>query len=76
MIEKENLEISLAGKSLQQKFDKLAEQRDLEIEAGKEKIDEQMRFKLQEAHLVTGQLEWLLDISEKLQVNIEKLSKE
>ncbi|PTX43167.1 putative membrane protein (TIGR01666 family) [Christiangramia gaetbulicola] len=76
MIEKENLEISLAGKSLQQKFDKLAEQRDLEIEAGKEKIDEQMRFKLQEAHLVTGQLEWLLDISEKLQVNIEKLNKE
>ncbi len=76
MIEMENLEISLAGKSLQQKFNKLAKQRDLEIEAGKEKIDEQMRFKLQEAQLVTGQLDWLLDISEKLQVNIEKLNKD
>ncbi|WP_257710616.1 FUSC family membrane protein [Gramella sp. MT6] len=76
LIKKEELEISNAGKSLQQKFDKLAEQRDLEIEAGKEMIDEKMRFKLQEAHLVTGQLEWLLDISEKLQVNIEKLKKE
>ena len=38
------------------------------------KIDKNTRLKLQEAHLVTGQLEWLLDISEKLQENVEKIN--
>ncbi len=76
IIKKENLEISDAGRSLQQKFDKLARKRDLEIQAGKEQIDKHMRYKLQEAHLITGQLEWLLDISEKLQENLEKLNAE
>ncbi|SDS41624.1 FUSC family protein [Christiangramia echinicola] len=75
LIENTSKEISLAAKSLHEKFDKLAQQRDLEIKAGKNQIDKDMRFKLQEAHLVSGQLEWLLDISEKLQVNVSKLNK-
>lgn len=68
-------EISEAGRSLQMKFDELAQERNLEIEAGKKDIDDNMRHRLQEAHLITGQLEWLLDISEKLQVKVEKLNK-
>ncbi|TRO67549.1 FUSC family protein [Christiangramia sabulilitoris] len=74
LIRKKSEEITNAGKALQDKFDKLAEKRDLEIKAGKQKIDRQMRFQLQEAHLVTKQLEWLLDISEKLKLNMEKLN--
>ncbi|HKJ49673.1 MAG TPA: FUSC family membrane protein [Christiangramia sp.] len=76
IIETETKEISNAGKSLHEKFDKLAQQRDREIKAGKNEIDKNMRFKLQEAHLVTGQLEWLLNLSEKLQVNVGKLNTE
>ena len=76
IIETETKEISNAGKSLHEKFDKLAQQRDREIKAGKNEIDKNMRFKLQEAHLVTGQLEWLLNLSEKLQVNVGKLNSE
>ncbi|WP_231896407.1 FUSC family membrane protein [Gramella sp. MAR_2010_147] len=68
-------ETSKAGESLHRKFDELANERNVEIKAGKEKIDEQMRLKLQEAHLVTGQLEWLLDISEKLQDNVGSLNR-
>ncbi|WP_238388472.1 FUSC family protein [Christiangramia aestuarii] len=64
-----------AGKSLHEKFDKLAQQRDREIKAGKKQIEASMRLKLQEAHLVTGQLEWLYDISGKLQENIGRLDK-
>lgn len=71
--EKEYSEIAGAGKSLQNKFDKLAQERDQEIKAGKEQIDKSMRLKLQETHLVSGQLEWLLNISEKLQLNVEKI---
>ncbi len=74
VIEKENLEISRARKSLQKKYDKLTDARDLEIKAGKTEIDRNTRLKLQEAHLVTGQLKWLLDISEKLQENVEKIN--
>ena len=73
VIEKENLEVSRARKSLQKKYDKLTDARDLEIKAGKTEIDRNTRLKLQEAHLVTGQLKWLLDISEKLQENVEKI---
>ena len=65
-----------AGRSLHKKFDKLAQQRDLEIEAGKVEIEEGLRLKLQEAHLVTSQLEWLFAISEKLQDNIGQIKKE
>lgn len=68
-------ETSEAGRSLHLKFNKLAKERDLEIEAGKRDIDEDMRNRLQEAHLITGQLEWLLDISEKLQEKVERLNK-
>lgn len=74
MIQNETGKISDAGKALHEKFDKLAEIRDQEILAGKEQIDKSMRFKLQEAHLVTKQLEWLLDISGKLKSNIKKLN--
>ncbi|MCB7480094.1 FUSC family protein [Christiangramia sediminis] len=73
-LEKGINETTKAGKSLHKKFDNLARERDIEIKAGKEQIDEPMRFKLQEAQLVTGQLEWLLDISEKLQENVERLN--
>ncbi|MBT8296529.1 MAG: FUSC family protein, partial [Gramella sp.] len=73
LVKNKKEEISNAAKALHDKFDKLAEQRDLEIKAGKDQIDISMRFKLQEAHLVTKQLEWLLDISEKLKVNTGKL---
>ena len=62
-----------AGRSMQGKFQELAQQRDLEIEAGKKEIDDIMRLKLQEAHLVTGQLEWLHDISKKIQENVSQL---
>lgn len=72
--EKPDDQVSEAGKSLHKKFDILAEERDTEIKAGKEKIDKEMRLRLQEAHLVTGQLEWLLDISLKLKDNVQKLS--
>ena len=62
-----------AGKSLHEKFDKLARQRDLEIKEGKKEIDTSMRLKLQEAHLVIGQLEWLYNISGKLEENMGRL---
>lgn len=66
-------EISEAGRSLREKFDKLAKARDKEIEAGKIQIEKDTRHQLQEAHLITSQLEWLLDISEKLQEKTERL---
>ncbi|MCM8570180.1 FUSC family protein [Gramella jeungdoensis] len=66
-------QISNAAKSLHQKFDLLAEERDKEIEAGKRNIERKTRYLLQEAYLITGQLEWLLDISEKLQEKVNRL---
>ncbi|GGG42291.1 membrane protein [Christiangramia forsetii] len=75
ILEKSHDEISEAGQSLHRKFDKMAEERDIEIKAGKNQIDEQMRLNLQEAHLVTGQLEWLLDISGKIEDNVKRLNK-
>ncbi|MFV8225880.1 FUSC family membrane protein [Christiangramia aquimixticola] len=66
--------VTEAGKSLHQKFDKLARERDLEIASGKERIDEDTRLRLQEAHLVTGQLEWLMDISEKIKENVSRIT--
>ncbi|WP_298247182.1 FUSC family membrane protein [uncultured Christiangramia sp.] len=71
--EKEHEGISKAGKALHRKFDEMATERDREISEGKAQIDENTRLNLQEAHLITGQLEWLLDISEKLEINTEKL---
>ncbi|WP_299155494.1 FUSC family membrane protein [uncultured Christiangramia sp.] len=72
--EKEHEGISKAGKALHRKFDEMATERDREISEGKAQIDENTRLNLQEAHLITGQLEWLLDISEKLEINTEKLT--
>ena len=72
--EKEHEGISKAGKALHRKFDEMATERDIEISEGKAQIDENTRLNLQEAHLITGQLEWLLDISEKLEINTEKLT--
>ena len=63
-----------AGKALHRRFDEMATERDKEISEGKAQIDDDMRLNLQEAHLITGQLEWLLDISEKLEINTEKLT--
>jgi len=74
VLDNELNETSKAGESLHKKFEELAQARDSEIKAGKLQIDKNMRLKLQEAHLVTGQLEWLLDISEKLRTNVEKLN--
>ncbi|MGA8855411.1 MAG: FUSC family membrane protein [Christiangramia sp.] len=73
-IEKETDKTSEAGRSLHRKFDELAKKRDVEISEGKDQIDREMRLKLQEAHLVKSQLEWLLDISEKLEENVERLN--
>ena len=72
--EMEHEGISKAGKALHRKFDEMATERDREISEGKAQIDENTRLNLQEAHLITGQLEWLLDISEKLEINTEKLT--
>lgn len=71
---KEQEGISKAGKALHRRFDEMATERDREISEGKAQIDEDTRLNLQEAHLITGQLEWLLDISEKLEINTEKLT--
>ncbi|WPY97207.1 FUSC family protein [Christiangramia sp. OXR-203] len=72
--QKEHEGISKAGKALHRRFDEMATERDREISEGKAQIDEDTRLNLQEAHLITGQLEWLLDISEKLEINTEKLT--
>ena len=72
--QKEHEGISKAGKALHRRFDEMAKERDKEISEGKAQIDEDTRLNLQEAHLITGQLEWLLDISEKLEINTEKLT--
>lgn len=72
--QKEHEGISKAGKALHRRFDEMATERDKEISEGKAQIDDDMRLNLQEAHLITGQLEWLLDISEKLEINTEKLT--
>lgn len=72
--QKEHEGISKAGKALHRRFDEMATERDKEISEGKAQIDEDTRLNLQEAHLITGQLEWLLDISEKLEINTEKLT--
>ncbi|TBW29386.1 FUSC family protein [Gramella sp. KN1008] len=74
--ENQDTKISEASKSLRKKFDKLAQARDEEIESGKTKIDKETRHRLQEAHLITSQLEWLLDISEKLQLKVKKIKSE
>ncbi|WP_026916155.1 FUSC family protein [Christiangramia portivictoriae] len=72
--EKEGEGISKAGKALHRRFDEMATERDREISEGKAQIDDNTRLNLQEAHLITGQLEWLLDLSEKLEINTEKLT--
>ncbi|MUP45761.1 FUSC family protein [Gramella sp. BOM4] len=68
------VEVGEAGKMLRQKFDKLAQERDSEIRAGKLQIDKQTRGRLQEAHLIIGQLEWLYDLSEKLVGKVARLN--
>jgi len=72
--QKEPEGISKAGKALHRRFEEMATERDKEIREGKAQIDEHMRLNLQEAHLITSQLEWLLDISEKLEITTEKLT--
>ncbi|APG59604.1 FUSC family protein [Christiangramia salexigens] len=73
-LKKDTINIKEAGETLHRKFDELARERDLQIEAGQDQIEKSMRLKLQEAHLITGQLEWLMDISEKLEKKIKELN--
>ncbi|MEO2061488.1 MAG: FUSC family membrane protein [Christiangramia sp.] len=62
-----------ASEKLEEKFQELSRKRDEEIRAGKEQIDRDFRLQLQEARLVTDQLLWLRELSEKLLLNIQKL---
>ncbi len=59
-----------AKEALNRSYGNLVEERNKEIEAGKNKIDRNMRLRLQEAQLINDQLEWLLDISDKLRKTI------
>lgn len=69
---KKNLETEEASIALHENYNELAKKRDIQIKGGKYEIDNKFRLKLQEAHLVTEQLEWLLDISEKLKTLLLK----
>lgn len=68
-------ELKSASEKLEEKFNELSEVRNREIAAGKAKIDKDFRLKLQEARLVTDQLRWLNELSEKLFINLQKIKK-
>ena len=59
-----------AGLQLHERYEELAKERDIQLKEGKQEIQTDFRLKLQEAHLVTEQLEWLLDISKKLEKHL------
>lgn len=65
--------IEEATESLHGEYQRLVKQRNEEIRSGKHEIGNEMRLRLQEAQLISGQLEWLLDISENLQESLDKL---
>lgn len=65
--------VEAATESLHGEYQNLVKQRNEEIRSGKHEIGSEMRLRLQEAQLITGQLEWLLDISENLQESLDKL---
>lgn len=66
-------EFKNASEKLEERFFELSEERNKEIREGKSQIDKQMRLNLQEARLVTDQLLWLKELSEKLYMNLQKL---
>lgn len=68
-------ELKNASEKLEERFFELSEERNKEIREGKSQIDKQMRLNLQEARLVTDQLLWLKELSEKLYMNLQKLKK-
>ncbi|MCM4157363.1 FUSC family protein [Gramella sp. AN32] len=75
-LEDEIQDFEAAEHTFYSKFDELASKRDKELAEGKNEIDESFRFKLQEAHLVTNQLGWLLEIARKMNKSIKKINPE
>lgn len=68
-------EFSYPEENLQSKYDELVTLRNREIDEGKIGIDENIRERIQEAHLVTRQLKWLKELSLSILKNCNKLSK-
>ena len=70
---KTNVELLKEAKSrLDEKYEELVKIRDKEIAEGKEMADPDMRSQLQEAQLITNQLQWLLDISKNIRKTVFK----
>lgn len=67
-----NENLDRATNELQKNYKSLSAIRSEEVDAGKIEIDENLRVKLQEAHLIIGQLEWLSEISENLRKSLNK----
>ncbi|MDN3594078.1 FUSC family protein [Zunongwangia endophytica] len=70
---KTNVSLLKEAKSrLDEKYDDLVKIRNQEIAEGKELADHDMRLQLQEAQLITNQLQWLLDISKNIRKTVYK----
>lgn len=65
-IDKTSTDIDAASEALEERYKSLVNLRNAEIEAGKTEIDRNMRVELQEAQLILGQLQWLLEISQSI----------
>ncbi|SFN45894.1 FUSC family membrane protein [Salegentibacter flavus] len=61
-----------AGKALNSNFENLLQRSEARIEDRNSQAGENLQEQLREAHLVINQLNWLLELSEKLQKNITK----
>ncbi|MFD2541949.1 FUSC family membrane protein [Lacinutrix gracilariae] len=66
----EEKEIDQAHKKLQERYHHLSEKRDIAIKAGQTQIDTKSLLNLQEAHLISNQLQWL----ETLSVNLTNVT--
>ena len=70
---KTNVELLKEAKSrLDEKYEELVKIRNQEIADGKALADHDMRLQLQEAQLITNQLQWLLDISKNIRKTVFK----
>ena len=69
----EHSEVEIAQKKYEDYFEHLSNKRDKEIEEGVE-ISAKMRAQLKETQLVSEQINWLFNLSEKL-INAIKLFK-
>ncbi|WBL24051.1 FUSC family protein [Zunongwangia sp. HGR-M22] len=70
---KTNVSLLKEAKSrLDEKYEDLVKIRNQEIAEGKELADHDMRLQLQEAQLITNQLQWLLDISKNIRKTVYK----